>query len=65
MGGPQFTIADIHHLPYMAFLADIGEASMWKGLSNVDRWYKEISERDTWMKVRAEEMSNVHKKSVI
>ena len=52
IGGSTFTIADVYHLPYLALLNKIGESEhLWKGLPNVERWYKEISQRESCAKV--------------
>ena len=55
IGGETFTIADVYHLPSMMLLAKIGESDhLWKGLSNVERWYKEISTRDSSLRLSSE-----------
>jgi glutathione S-transferase len=48
IGGETFTIADVFHLPYLTLFAKIGESeNLWKDLPNVERWYKEITERES------------------
>jgi glutathione S-transferase len=48
MGGAKFTLADLYHTPLVIVLIKIGEGNnLWRGLSNVERWVKEISERES------------------
>lgn len=48
IGGATFTIADLYHLPYMLFLTKLGEDEhIWKGLPHVEKWYSNISQRDS------------------
>ena len=50
IGGDTFTMADVFHLPYIITLIKIGEDKhLWKDLSNVERWCKEICERESVM----------------
>ena len=47
IGGDTFTIADVFHLPYFGILNRIGELEkLCEGLPNVERWCKEICERE-------------------
>jgi len=48
IGGDAFTIADVFHMPYFALLTKVGELEkLIEGLPNVERWVKEICERDS------------------
>jgi len=48
IGGDVFTIADVFHVPYFVLLTKIGELEkLYEGLPNVERWSKEICERES------------------
>lgn len=48
IGGDTFTMADLFHIPYLTMFVKIGESeNLWKDLPNVQRWYKDISERES------------------
>ncbi|KAJ5780712.1 Glutathione-S-transferase [Penicillium paradoxum] len=52
--GDQFTLADFFHLPNGAAL----KAGKWKEVfekyPNVDRWFKELQERESWVRAATE-----------
>lgn len=52
--GEELTLADLFHLPNGAALM----AGKWKELfekyPNVDKWFKELQGRETWVKAAAE-----------
>ncbi|KAJ5959835.1 glutathione S-transferase [Penicillium vulpinum] len=52
--GNELTLADLFHLPNGAAL----KADKWKEVferyPNVDRWFKELQERDSWVKAATE-----------
>jgi glutathione S-transferase len=48
IGGDMFTIADVFHVPYFGLLTKVGELEkLYEGLPNVERWCKEICERES------------------
>jgi glutathione S-transferase len=51
LGGDTFTIADVYHLPYLGLFNKIGKLEkLYDGLPNVERWCKEICERESFKK---------------
>ncbi|CAG8971038.1 hypothetical protein HYALB_00005276 [Hymenoscyphus albidus] len=54
IAGDELTLADLFHLPNGASL----KAGKWKEAfakySNVDKWFKGLQERETWLKAAAE-----------
>ncbi|PQE03118.1 Glutathione S-transferase protein [Rutstroemia sp. NJR-2017a BBW] len=54
IAGDELTLADLFHLPNGAAL----KAYQWKEAlakyPNVDKWFKELQERETWLKAAAE-----------
>lgn len=54
IAGDELTLADLFHLPNGAALM----AGKWKELfekyPNVDKWFKELQGRETWVKAAAE-----------
>ncbi|KAL0578851.1 hypothetical protein V5O48_003130 [Marasmius crinis-equi] len=48
IGGDEFTLADLFHLPYGALLAPAGSDVLSKQGPNVTRWWNEISSRPAW-----------------
>ncbi|KAF9559272.1 thioredoxin-like protein [Agrocybe pediades] len=51
LAGEEITLADLYHLPY-ADLIPIASANIIQGRPNVARWYKDISSRSSWQKVK-------------
>lgn len=51
LAGPTFSIADIQWMPYLEYLARIGEGDPIARRKHVDAWWKRISARPTWAKV--------------
>lgn len=51
LAGDDFTLADLSHLPNAQYLngTDVGE--LFKSRKNVERWWDEISSRESWKKV--------------
>lgn len=51
LAGDDFTLADLSHLPNAQYLngTDVGE--LFKSRKNVERWWDEISRRESWKKV--------------
>lgn len=54
LAGDELTLADLFHLPDGAAL----KAGKWKEVfekyPNVDKWFRELQERETWVKAAAE-----------
>ncbi|PQE24819.1 Glutathione S-transferase protein [Rutstroemia sp. NJR-2017a BVV2] len=54
IAGDELTLADLFHLPNGAAL----KAGKWKEVfskyPNVDKWFEELQERETWLKAAAE-----------
>ncbi|XXG59903.1 hypothetical protein AAC387_Pa04g1907 [Persea americana] len=54
LAGPEFSLADLSHLPntqYLVFNTDAETAGLFKSRKNVNRWWGEISGRKSWKKV--------------
>lgn len=51
LAGDDFTLADLSHLPNAQYLngTDVGE--LFRSRKNVERWWDEISSRESWKKV--------------
>ncbi|KAL1533385.1 glutathione transferase [Salvia divinorum] len=51
LAGDDFTLADLSHLPNAHYLngTDVGE--LFRSRKNVERWWGEVSSRDSWKKV--------------
>ena len=47
LGGEQFSIADISHIPYTNYLLKCGYKNLFKDRPNVYRWLKKIIKRDS------------------
>ncbi|KAF8156631.1 glutathione S-transferase [Crassisporium funariophilum] len=55
IAGDEFTLADIHHLPYMSILSVETGTNVIATKPNVDRWFKDISSRPSWKAVLEEQ----------
>ncbi|KAI3419857.1 Glutathione transferase [Psidium guajava] len=52
LAGDEFTLADLSHLPNTHYLVSVGNrGEAFSSRKNVDRWWNEISSRDSWKKV--------------
>ncbi|KAF9555127.1 glutathione S-transferase [Agrocybe pediades] len=51
LAGEDITLADLYHLPY-ADLLPLASANIIQERPNVARWYKEVSSRPSWQKVK-------------
>jgi glutathione S-transferase len=49
--GEQFTLADVHWMPYLEYLPRIGEGDAIAGRKHLDAWWNRVSSRPTWQKV--------------
>ena len=47
IGGEEFSIADISHIPYTNYLLKCGYKELYKGRPNVYKWLKRIVKRDS------------------
>ncbi|XP_020243134.1 glutathione S-transferase F10-like [Asparagus officinalis] len=60
LGGDEFTLADLSHLPYSNYLMSRSDRGrrLFESRKNVERWWKKISSRSSWLKVL--ELQNEH-----
>jgi glutathione S-transferase len=49
--GDSFSLADIHWMPYVEYLFQIGEADALKSRKGFAAWWERVSARDTWQRV--------------
>jgi len=52
LGGQEFTLADLFHLPYGSWLVKIGEGSFFESRPNVKQWWNKITSRPSWKTVQ-------------
>ena len=53
LAGDRFTLADLFHLPYGAWLVKIGEGNLFESRPNVKQWWERITSRTSWKAVQA------------
>eukprot|EP00253_Pinus_taeda_P036140 PITA_36140 len=52
LAGDSFTLADLHHLPYLHYLVNaVGKGDLVFSRRNVHAWWEDISSRPAWKKV--------------
>jgi glutathione S-transferase len=51
LAGTAFSLADIHWMPYLEYLAQIGEGEAIERRKNLAAWWKRTSSRPAWVKV--------------
>jgi glutathione S-transferase len=51
LAGGAFSLADIHWMPYVEYLAQIGEGENVARRKNLDAWWDRVSGRATWQRV--------------
>lgn len=51
LGGDEFSLADLFHLPYGALAKNVGFASTFEKYPNVNKWFDSIAARESWVKV--------------
>ena len=51
LAGQTFSLADIHWMPYLEYLARIGEGEHVARRPHVDAWWRRISARPSWERV--------------
>ncbi|KAJ7088763.1 glutathione S-transferase [Mycena belliarum] len=59
LGGNEFTLADLFHLHSVPVLIEKGHDIMADRGPNVTRWWKDISSRPSWVKLKAEGIKSV------
>ncbi|PKC03019.1 glutathione S-transferase [Rhizophagus irregularis] len=47
----EFSLADLLHIPLTNYAIKAGENDLWNKRPNVSRWWKNISERESWKNV--------------
>ncbi|GES94055.1 glutathione S-transferase [Rhizophagus clarus] len=50
----EFSLADLHHVPLTSVAFSAGEGDLWNKRPNVSRWWKNISERESWKNIVTE-----------
>lgn len=51
LAGADFSLADIHFMPYLEYLTKIGEGAHVERREHLHRWWRKVEARDTWTKV--------------
>ncbi|KAJ7454169.1 glutathione S-transferase [Mycena latifolia] len=54
LSGDELTLADLFHVAYAPFLSQVGVGIMTSKGPNVTRWWNDIIQRPTWIKLQAE-----------
>jgi glutathione S-transferase len=52
LAGDSVTLADLAHLPYGTFIYEAGFVEAFESRPNLARWWKDISNRPTWLAVK-------------
>jgi len=52
LAGQEFTLADLFHLPYGAWLVKLGEGNVFESRPNVKKWWDRITSRPSWKAVQ-------------
>ncbi|GBB83255.1 hypothetical protein RclHR1_01000011 [Rhizophagus clarus] len=50
----EFSLADLLHVPLTSYGFSAGEGDLWNKRPNVSRWWKNISERESWKNIFTE-----------
>ena len=50
LAGDELTLADLFHLPNASALKEFGYKGTFEKYPNVDKWFKGLQERETWIK---------------
>ncbi|XP_042502408.1 glutathione S-transferase-like [Macadamia integrifolia] len=53
LGGDEFTLADLHHLPTMQYMMGTSTKAVFDARSHVSAWAKDILARPAWIKTLA------------
>lgn len=51
LAGDSFTLADIHWMPYVDYLVQIGEGEHVNRREHLARWWDRVSQRETWRRI--------------
>ncbi|XP_020529874.1 glutathione S-transferase F13 [Amborella trichopoda] len=51
LAGENFSLADLHHLPYIHYLLKTSKADLITSRKYVKAWWDDISSRPSWKKV--------------
>jgi glutathione S-transferase len=51
LAGSAFSLADIHWMPYLEYLSQIGEGDAIRRRKHLDAWWSRISGRPAWQRV--------------
>ncbi|GBB89337.1 hypothetical protein RclHR1_01600009 [Rhizophagus clarus] len=50
----EFSLADLLHVPVTFYAFKVGEGDLWNKRPNVSRWWKNITERESWKNIVTE-----------
>jgi glutathione S-transferase len=50
----EFSLADLLHIPLTFYGVNVGQSDLWTKRPNVSRWWKNISEKELWKSIAAE-----------
>lgn len=53
LAGDELTLADLFHLPNASALKEFGYRGTFEKYPNVDKWFKGLQERETWIRATA------------
>ncbi|GBB83251.1 hypothetical protein RclHR1_01000007 [Rhizophagus clarus] len=53
----EFSLADLLHVPLTSIAFSAGEGDLWNKRPNVSRWWKNITERESWKIISTENKS--------
>jgi len=53
LAGDELTLADLFHLPNALALKLFGYKGIFEKYPNVDKWFKGLQERETWIEATA------------
>jgi glutathione S-transferase len=51
LGGPEFSLADVHFMPYLEYLAQTGQGEHVEGRRSLKEWWARVSSRSAWQRV--------------
>jgi glutathione S-transferase len=51
LAGSAFSLADIHYMPYLEYMAQVGEAAPIQRRAHLAGWWERVSGRPTWQRV--------------
>ncbi|XP_006463647.1 hypothetical protein AGABI2DRAFT_225513 [Agaricus bisporus var. bisporus H97] len=59
IAGDEFSLADIYHLPATIDLSERAKINIIEGRPNVERWIRDVMDRDSWRKVKEQRVSKL------